>query len=114
MDSIAAAAEDSRVRVLRFDPNVGPFENPCRLLGEARGVYVKFLMHDRDNVREALTLMTPTQAPMIDFKHLSPEELATARQEALKLEDHAYHTNLVYIEADPAGRFDHGTNVSEG
>jgi hypothetical protein len=51
---------------------------------------------------------------LIDFKHLSPEELATARQEAIKLEDHAYHINQVYIEADPAGRFDHGTNGSEG
>ncbi|MCZ2830305.1 FkbM family methyltransferase [Modestobacter sp. VKM Ac-2986] len=52
----AVAAEDPRVRVLRFDPNVGPLENPRRLLAEARGEYVKFLMHDdvlaTDCVRE--------------------------------------------------------------
>lgn len=42
----AAAAADRRVRVLRHAENVGPYENPRRLLQAARGEYVKFLLHD--------------------------------------------------------------------
>ncbi|WP_158550757.1 glycosyltransferase family 2 protein [Geodermatophilus sp. TF02-6] len=39
-------AADPRVRVLRHETNVGAFANPVRLLEEARGEYVKFLLHD--------------------------------------------------------------------
>jgi glycosyltransferase involved in cell wall biosynthesis len=40
------AATDSRVRIVRHQQNVGAFDNPVRLLEEARGDYVKFLLHD--------------------------------------------------------------------
>jgi glycosyltransferase involved in cell wall biosynthesis len=40
------AAADPRVRVIRHETNVGGFENPRRLFAEARGEYVKFLLHD--------------------------------------------------------------------
>jgi len=43
---------------------------------------------------------------LTDVKQLGAEELAAARQEALKLESRAYETNEIYREADPAGRFD--------
>ncbi|MGY1808897.1 glycosyltransferase family 2 protein [Blastococcus sp. SYSU D00669] len=40
------AASDARVRVIRHETNLGGFGNPAALLGEARGEYVKFLLHD--------------------------------------------------------------------
>jgi glycosyltransferase involved in cell wall biosynthesis len=40
------AASDPRLRVIRRDRNVGGFDNPRLLLGEASGEYVKFLLHD--------------------------------------------------------------------
>ncbi|MGY1703688.1 glycosyltransferase family 2 protein [Geodermatophilus sp. SYSU D00697] len=42
----AFAAADPRVRVLRHEQNLGPWDNPVALLREARGEYVKFLLHD--------------------------------------------------------------------
>jgi glycosyltransferase involved in cell wall biosynthesis len=42
----AIAAEDPRVRVIRRETNLGAYENPRQLLAEARGEYVKFLLHD--------------------------------------------------------------------
>ncbi len=42
----AAAADDPRVRVLRHEQNLGAWDNPRRLLEEARGTYVKYLLHD--------------------------------------------------------------------
>ena len=58
-DLIAAAeAADPRVRGIRHPTNLGPFENPLTLLREARGEYVKFLLHDdvlaTDCVRDLL------------------------------------------------------------
>lgn len=40
------AASDDRLRVIRHPANVGPFLNPAILLREARGQFVKFLLHD--------------------------------------------------------------------
>ncbi|SOE01211.1 FkbM family methyltransferase [Blastococcus haudaquaticus] len=69
----AVAAEDSRVRVLRFDPNIGPLENPRRLLAEARGEYVKYLMHDdvlgTDCVRELVRGMQQHPEATMAFSH---------------------------------------------
>lgn len=52
----AVTATDDRIRVIRRERNVGAFENPLQLLAEARGEYVKFLLHDdvltSDCVRE--------------------------------------------------------------
>jgi glycosyltransferase involved in cell wall biosynthesis len=42
----AVAAEDPRVRVIHRETNLGAYENPRQLLTEARGDYVKFLLHD--------------------------------------------------------------------
>jgi glycosyltransferase involved in cell wall biosynthesis len=42
----AAAAADPRIRVVRHPENVGAFENPIILLEQARGPYVKYLLHD--------------------------------------------------------------------
>ena len=42
----AVAATDPRVRVIRHETNVGAFDNPRLLLAEARGEYVKYLLHD--------------------------------------------------------------------
>jgi glycosyltransferase involved in cell wall biosynthesis len=54
----AVAASDPRVRVVRHETNLGAFENPIALLREARGEYVKFLLHDdvlaTDCVRDLL------------------------------------------------------------
>jgi glycosyltransferase involved in cell wall biosynthesis len=41
-----AAAGDPRVRILHRERNLGHFDNPITLLEEARGEYVKFLLHD--------------------------------------------------------------------
>jgi glycosyltransferase involved in cell wall biosynthesis len=40
------AASDPRVRVIRHETNVGAFGNPIRLFEQARGEYVKYLLHD--------------------------------------------------------------------
>jgi glycosyltransferase involved in cell wall biosynthesis len=54
----AAEAADPRVRGIRYPQNIGAFENPVQLLREARGEYVKYLLHDdvlhADCVRELL------------------------------------------------------------
>jgi len=42
----AAEASDPRVRGIRHAQNLGPFRNPVHLLAEARGEYVKYLLHD--------------------------------------------------------------------
>ncbi|MGY2064411.1 FkbM family methyltransferase [Blastococcus sp. SYSU DS0619] len=67
------AAEDARVRVLRFDPNIGALENPRRLLAEARGEYVKYLMHDdvlgTDCVRELVRGMQQHPEAAMAFSH---------------------------------------------
>jgi glycosyltransferase involved in cell wall biosynthesis len=42
----AVAAADPRVRIVRHETNVGAYDNPIALLREARGEYVKFLLHD--------------------------------------------------------------------
>lgn len=69
----AIAAEDARVRILRFDPNIGPLENPRRLLAEARGEYVKYLMHDdvlaTDCVRELVRGMQQHPEATMAFSH---------------------------------------------
>lgn len=51
---------------------------------------------------------------LIGANQLTEEELVTARQEALKLENRAYHISKVYREADPAGRFDHEDDITGG
>lgn len=69
----SVAAEDPRVRVLRFEPNIGPLENPRRLLAEARGDYIKFLMHDdvlgSDCVRELVRGMQQHPEATMAFSH---------------------------------------------
>ena len=69
----AVAAEDARVRVLRFDANIGAMENPRRLLAEARGEYVKYLMHDDvlgpDCVRELVRGMQEHPEATMAFSH---------------------------------------------
>lgn len=69
----AAAAKDARIRVLRFDPNIGALENPRRLLAEARGEYVKFLMHDdvlgTECVRELVSGMQQHPEATMAFSH---------------------------------------------
>ncbi|MGY1720107.1 glycosyltransferase [Blastococcus sp. SYSU DS0552] len=42
----AVEASDPRVRVVRREQNVGAFDNTAGLVGEARGEYVKYLLHD--------------------------------------------------------------------
>ncbi|MEU2348206.1 glycosyltransferase family 2 protein [Modestobacter sp. NPDC049651] len=53
---VKAAAADDRIRVIRHETNVGAYENLRGLLAEARGDYVKYLLHDdvlaTDCVRE--------------------------------------------------------------
>ena len=41
-----AAAADPRIRVIRHAENVGAFDNPVILLEQARGTYIKYLLHD--------------------------------------------------------------------
>ncbi len=67
----AVAAADPRVRVLRHETNVGAYENPARLLAEARGEYVKFLLHDdllmRDCVRDLVRGMESVPGATLAF-----------------------------------------------
>lgn len=42
----SAAAADPRVRVVRWDRNAGAYDNPRLVFLEARGDYVKYLLHD--------------------------------------------------------------------
>ena len=69
----AAAADDPRLRVIRHDPNIGPLENPRQLLAEARGEYVKYLMHDdvlgSDCVRELVRGMEAHPEASMAFSH---------------------------------------------
>lgn len=67
------AAADARVRVIRHEPNVGPLDNPRALLAEARGEYVKFLMHDdvlaTDCVRYLVRGMQASPEATMAFSH---------------------------------------------
>jgi glycosyltransferase involved in cell wall biosynthesis len=69
----AVGASDQRVRVIRHEPNIGPLENPRHLLGQARGEYVKYLMHDdvlaADCVRELLRGMQANPETTMAFSH---------------------------------------------
>ena len=66
-------AEDPRLRVVRHDPNIGPLENPRDLLAQARGEYVKFLMHDDvlapDCVRELVRGLQDHPQASLAFSH---------------------------------------------
>jgi FkbM family methyltransferase len=76
----AIAAEDPRVRILRFDPNIGALDNPRRLLAEARGEYVKFLMHDD-------VLGTDCVRELVRGLHQHPEATLAFSQRTLINED---------------------------
>lgn len=69
----ALADEDPRIRVIRHEPNIGPLENPRHLFAEARGEYVKFLMHDdvlaTDCVRELVRGMESAPGTTMAFSH---------------------------------------------
>jgi glycosyltransferase involved in cell wall biosynthesis len=65
------AAADPRVRVIRRETNVGAFDNPLRLIEEANGDYLKFLLHDdvlaTDCVRDLLRGMQSTPDATLAF-----------------------------------------------
>lgn len=67
----SVAAADPRVRVIRHERNLGAFDNPLHLLREARGEYVKFLLHDdvlaTDCVRELVRGMQSSPDVSIAF-----------------------------------------------
>lgn len=67
------AATDPRMRVVRHEPNLGGLDNPRALLAEARGEYVKFLMHDdvlaTDCVRELVRGMQSDPDVSMAFSH---------------------------------------------
>jgi glycosyltransferase involved in cell wall biosynthesis len=67
----SVAASDPRVRVIRRETNVGAFHNPLRLLEEAHGDYLKFLLHDdvlaTDCVRDLLRGMQSTPDATLAF-----------------------------------------------
>jgi len=71
----SVAAADPRVRVIRHEQNLGSFGNPIRLLQEARGEYVKFLLHDdvlaSDCVRELVRGMQSSQEVTLAFSRRS-------------------------------------------
>ncbi|MGY1820333.1 glycosyltransferase family 2 protein [Geodermatophilus sp. SYSU D00079] len=74
-DVLAEFQADPRVRVLRYSRNIGAFENPRRLLAEARGEYVKFLLHDdvlaSDCVRDLVKGMQSAGDVTLAFSHRS-------------------------------------------
>lgn len=67
----SVAASDPRVRVIRRETNLGAFHNPLRLLEEAHGDYIKFLLHDdvlaTDCVRDLLRGMQSTPDATLAF-----------------------------------------------
>jgi glycosyltransferase involved in cell wall biosynthesis len=67
----SVAASDPRVRVIRRETNLGAFHNPLRLLEEAHGDYLKFLLHDdvlaTDCVRDLLRGMQSTPDATLAF-----------------------------------------------
>jgi glycosyltransferase involved in cell wall biosynthesis len=67
----SVAASDPRVRVIRRETNLGAFHNPLRLLEEAHGDYIKFLLHDdvlaTDCVRDLLRGMQSTPDATMAF-----------------------------------------------
>jgi glycosyltransferase involved in cell wall biosynthesis len=67
----AAEASDPRVRVIRYETNAGAFDNPVRLFDEAKGEYVKFLLHDdvlaTDCVRDLLRGLESTPGATLAF-----------------------------------------------
>jgi glycosyltransferase involved in cell wall biosynthesis len=69
----SVAASDDRVRIIRHEPNIGALENPRHLLAEARGEYVKYLMHDdvlaTDCVRELVRGMQSAPEATMAFSH---------------------------------------------
>ncbi|WP_409332457.1 glycosyltransferase family 2 protein [Trujillonella humicola] len=71
----AVAAGDPRVRVIRHETNVGAYDNPVRLLEEARGEYVKYLLHDdllmRDCVRDLVRGLEATDGAVLAFSRRS-------------------------------------------
>lgn len=70
---LAAAAGDDRLRVIRHERNLGPWDNPIRLVEEARGDYVKFLLHDDllapDCVEVLLGGMRSAKGVTLSFSH---------------------------------------------
>jgi glycosyltransferase involved in cell wall biosynthesis len=69
--STDVTAADPRVRVIRRKTNVGAFHNPLMLLEEARGDYIKFLLHDdvlaTDCVRDLLRGLQSTPDATLAF-----------------------------------------------
>lgn len=73
LDTVAAS--DPRVRVVRHPTNLGAYDNPVALLREARGEYVKFLLHDdvlaTDCVRDLLRGMQAAPGVSMAFSRRS-------------------------------------------
>ncbi|MBB3676492.1 glycosyltransferase [Modestobacter versicolor] len=90
----SVAASDPRVRVIRHETNVGALENPRRLLAEARGEYVKYLMHDdvlaTDCVRVLVRGMQSSPEVAMAFSHralIDQDGRRVAGHEFPKLQD---------------------------
>jgi glycosyltransferase involved in cell wall biosynthesis len=70
-----AAAADDRIRVIRHETNVGAYDNLLGLLREARGEYVKYLLHDdvlaTDCVRELVRGMQADPEVTLAFSRRS-------------------------------------------
>ncbi|GAB4081380.1 glycosyltransferase family 2 protein [Modestobacter muralis] len=70
-----AAAADDRIRVIRHETNVGAYDNLSGLLREARGEYVKYLLHDdvlaTDCVRELVRGMQSAPEATLAFSRRS-------------------------------------------
>lgn len=71
----AAAAEDERIRVIRHETNVGPYDNLQSLFEAAGGEYVKYLLHDdvlaTDCVRELVRGLQSTPGAALAFSRRS-------------------------------------------
>ncbi|SDF09381.1 Glycosyl transferase family 2 [Blastococcus fimeti] len=71
----AAAAEDQRIRVVRHESNIGAHENLRRLFADARGEYVKYVLHDdvlaTDCVRELVRGMQDHPEATLAFSRRS-------------------------------------------
>jgi glycosyltransferase involved in cell wall biosynthesis len=71
----AAAAADDRIRVIRHETNVGSYENLAGLLAEARGEFVKYLLHDdvlaNDCVRDLVRGIQATPGAALAFSRRS-------------------------------------------
>jgi glycosyltransferase involved in cell wall biosynthesis len=70
-----AAAADPRVRVIRRARNLGAFDNTATLVAEARGEYVKYLLHDDllapDCVETLLEGLCSSPSATLAFSHRS-------------------------------------------